>query len=70
MENETLIQKTLDGFDASYHCKKCTKTFETMSKMIQHSKRAHKKKPEIVTHINFALENFKLVSTKTVIVKN
>lgn len=62
-------QIDLFGDVVVYQCKKCPKSYPTMSQMIRHSKRAHKKQTEIITYQNFILENFKMISTKTVVTK-
>jgi len=61
------MQTTLDGSQIGYVCHKCGRCYDTMSDVVRHSKRVHKPKPEKITHINFTLENYCLVSTKTVV---
>ncbi len=61
------MQLTLDDEPAAYRCHKCTRCFDTMSAVVRHSKRAHRPEPDVITNINFALENYCLVSTKQVV---
>lgn len=62
-----MTQLDLDGLPVGYTCHKCGKSFNDMSAVVRHSKRQHKPKQETITHINFALENYCLISTKQVI---
>jgi len=59
-------QLDLFGFPVGYTCHKCGKSFNDMSAVVRHAKRIHKNKPETTTQINFALENYCLISTKKV----
>lgn len=59
------MQLDLDGFQIPYTCKKCGKCFATMKQSSRHHAAAHRKHTVKVS-INFALENYCLVSTKEV----
>jgi len=64
-----LFQLDLDGYQVPYKCKKCSKCFSTMKESSRHQIRNHKKFTKTKTSINFALENYCLISTKKEIIK-
>ncbi len=57
-------QVDLLGFDVM-KCKKCSRCFSTMAESSKHHIKKHKKTTITKTSINFTLENYCLVSTKT-----
>lgn len=57
------MQLDLDGYKVPYQCKKCTKCFATMKKFSEHQARVHRIRKTKLS-INFALENYCLISTK------
>ena len=60
-------QLDLFGFQVPYQCKKCKKCFTTMKESSKHYANFHKSKSITSISINFALENYCLVSTKEVL---
>ena len=63
-----MIQTTLDGSLIGYSCHKCGRCYQDMAAVVRHAKRVHKPKKEIITHQNFALENYCLISTRTMVI--
>lgn len=61
------MQLDLDGLQVPYQCKKCSRCFATMKESSKHHARYHKAKSIKQVTINFALENYCLVSTKEVL---
>jgi len=59
-----MIQLDLEGFAVPYTCKKCGHSFATMQESSRHHATKHRRK-EKTESINFALENYCLISTKT-----
>ncbi len=57
------MQHDLDGYKVPYQCKKCTRCFATMKKFSEHQARVHRIRKTKLS-INFALENYCLISTK------
>lgn len=59
-------QVDLLGFDVM-ECKKCSRCFSSMAESSKHHYTKHRKTTITKTSINFTLENYCLVSTKTII---
>lgn len=64
-----MIQQDLFGFSVPYECKTCGKGFQTMKDSSQHHATKHKRHLKKQTSINFALENYCLISTKVQIIE-
>ena len=63
-------QTDLDGFIVAYECKKCGMAFSTMKDSSRHHAIKHKRQTKKQISINFALENYCLISTKIINVQN
>ena len=61
-----MAQLDLHGDEIAYQCRKCGKCYNTMRESSHHHATAHRKIQKKTISINFALENYCLVSTKEI----
>ena len=64
---QATVQLDLFGYTIPYSCKKCGKCFGTMRESSKHHAIFHKNRQIKKVSVNFALENFCLISTREVI---
>jgi len=63
-------QQDLFGFTTPYECKICGRCFSTMKDSSRHHATKHKRQTKKQITINFALENYCLISTKVKIIEH
>ena len=60
-------QLDLDGYQVAYQCRKCSRCFNTMKEQSRHHLTKHRNNLITKVSINFALENYKMISTKEIV---